>query len=454
MSESDGYPILTVGLEERAAAVLEENLAGAKFTRINSVGDFESAFEKWGDGMFAAIFCGPAVSALNGSELGQVLLNQCPATPKYFVTLDNTNFAARDLVKNGFNAVFLLPIDQATLKKTLVEQVVAGAKARSFRPIRIFDLEPGTILEFDTYVFLPLNGKYVKFTSANEALDPTKLIKLDEHQINSIFVDHKDMQKFYQYAGKKLREIGDGAMSNTERQEKLREAVRGIFSDIFDIGIKADFDQGKAMVDHATMIISNYITKGAAGDWYKRLIAAIGDTGDTYDHATNVSTFAALFAIGLGHKAPEDLAMAGLFHDLGMTTLPDVISEKPEAELTEVEKTLYYAHPEKSLNLVKNKRIILSPEVERAIAQHHEKFSGRGYPKQLPGSRIAVEAQILSFADQFDYLTRVSSGRARMTPVQAWEEIKRTGSIDPALITRFRQLLNPVQTPSTAAPPA
>lgn len=454
MSETTSIPILMIGLEERAAAFVESHLPGANVTRIVSVEGFEAAFESWGDGMFAAIFSGPAILAVKGVELGQVLLNQCPATPKFFVTFDSTNFAARDLVKNGFSDVFLLPIDQVILKTTLTERVLSTGKERSFRPVRIFDLAPGTVLEFDTYVFLPLNNKYVKFTSANEALDPTKFAKLGERNFSSVFVDHKDMEKFYAYAGNQLRALqaGDGVMSNTERQERLRGAIRELFSDIFDVGVKADFDQGRAMIENAMKIISSYITKGASAQWYLRLLSAMGETdNDTYNHATNVSTFAALFAIGLGHKAPEDLAMAGLFHDIGMTTLPDVIAEKPEDELTDMEKILYYGHPEKSVNLIKGKRLIVTVEVERAILQHHEQFSGRGYPKQLPGARISTEAQILSFADQFDELTRIVHGKTRPTPLQAWEQIKQTGSIDPEILTNLRRLLVPDGTVEVAA---
>ena len=73
---------------------------------------------------------------------------------------------------------------------------------------------------------------------------------------------------------------------------------------------------------------------------------------------------------------------------------------------------------------------------------HHESWHGRGWPKRLAGPRIAEDAQILSFADQFDYLTRFEEGRPRMGPLQALEEIRRSGTINPDLINQLRRILD------------
>lgn len=447
MGSGSDIPLLLIGLEDRVEGIISGLVPAAKLTRIASSADFEGGFETWGDGMFAAIFCGASLSGVNGIEMAQVLQNQCPATPKVFVTLDAMSFTARELTKNGFNEVFFLPLDNLVLKKFLLEQVVAGSAERTFRPVRIFDIAPGTVLEFDTYVFLPLNNKYVRLSAANQAIDQEKLDKLNAHHVSSIFVDQKDMAKFYAYAGSRLRDPGSGALSATERQERLRESVRSIFSFIFDASIKSDFNEAKSAMETVGKIISNYITRSTTSDWYDRFLTAFGETGDTYTHIANVSTLAALFAIGLGHKAPEDLALAGLFHDLGMTTIPEEIREKSLGDMTEEEKALYFQHPEKSLALVKGKRMVLTETVEKAILQHHEEYSGKGFPRQLPAGRISPEAQILSFADQFDYWTLTEAGKKRLTPLEAWQRIKESGSISPELLSQIQRLLQR-ETPS------
>ncbi len=91
--------------------------------------------------------------------------------------------------------------------------------------------------------------------------------------------------------------------------------------------------------------------------------------------------------------------------------------------------------------MIKTKRIIIPEAVEKAILQHHERFTGKGWPKKISGNRISEDAQILSFADQFDYLTRFEPGKPRLGPIQALERIRANGSINPDVISQIRRLL-------------
>ncbi len=452
--EPENSGVLLIGLEQRAAEAVEQILEGIKITHIREAAEVTVESSKWNDSAFAAIFCGPTLKSISNIELGQMLQNQCPGVPKFFVTLDNTTFEVRNLIKSGFTDVFLLPVDNLVLRRAVAEHTARKAKNRIYRTVRIFDLEPGTRLEFDTYLFLPLNRKYVRFTSANQELDSVRHAKLTQHKVNSVFVDVQDMQKFYHYAAQKLRDPGQASLTATERQERLQAFVRTMFSDIFDPTLQGDEEGAKAMMDQCRRIISTYITEGASGAWYTRLCSALGATGDAYGHASNTSTFAALFAMGVGHPNPENLAMAGLFHDLGLTTLPEAILEKTPGQMTGEEKHLYFMHAERSLSLVKSKRFALTEEVEKSVLQHHETYIGDGYPNQLKGEDICQGAQIVSFADQFDELTCLQEGQPRRSPLQALVEIKKNGSIEPGLLDRLRQLLiqdNEIETEISAA---
>ncbi len=434
--------VLTMGLDARATTAFEADCPGAEFVRITTGDDFMAQYEAWADDLFSAIICGSALEGMSSLEAAQVLLNQCPNTIKFYVTSDTANYEPRNLLKNGFSQCFIVPMDANSLKRAVNEKILSNAKKlRSYRSVRLLDLDAGSELGFDTFVFLPLNKKYVRYTGADQKIDGAKLEKLQAKQMSQVFVDHKDMAKFYQYSANRMHSLGEGGASSTEKQEKLRDCVRGLFNDIFDVSLKADFDAGKEMLSQTEGIISNYITKGATSNWYKKLLAAVGESQDTYDHSSNVATFAALFAIGIGHPNPEDLAMAGMFHDVGIAALPPEIQEKSEADLNEAEKLIFFTHAEKSANAIKSKRLILSDKVEKAILQHHEKFNGKGFPKGLAGNRLSDETQILSFADQFDELTRVEEGKKRVLPLEAFETIKRSGSINPDILSKIKKLL-------------
>ncbi len=113
--------------------------------------------------------------------------------------------------------------------------------------------------------------------------------------------------------------------------------------------------------------------------------------------------------------------MAGLFHDLGVSQLPHDLQAKDPYEMNDDERAVYYSHPERSIAMIKNKRIIIPETVEKAILMHHEYWNGMGWPKRLVGARISEEAQIVLFADQFDYYTRFREGHSRLTPLEAFE---------------------------------
>lgn len=442
-ADDSSYSILCVGLDETSEQSVRSVCSGCQYTVISNAEDFEKHFESWVDGMFNGIFAGPN-AGISGVELAQVLQNQCPETYSAYVAHQPENWEPRLLIKNGFKQCFQLPMDLPLLKEAVLTKVMVGPKAkRVFKGVRIFDIGVGDQLEFETYAYLPLNKKHVKLSAKGEGISEKKLGKLQSNNVGQVYVDSREMTVFYNYAASKLRKLGqDASLSDTEREAKLKEAVHTIFQDIFDSSIKGDFEQGKAMISQVEGIISNYITKGGTSNWYKRLLATLGDGAkDTYSHSSAVSTYAALFAIGIGHPAPEDLAMAGLFHDIGLSELPVELHGKPDWEIPAEQKELYYSHPERSCNRVKQKRIVLPPAVEKAIMQHHEKFNGRGGPKQLPAARLSDEAMILSFADQFDYWTRIEEGKKRYTPLQAFEEIKRSGSINPDILAKIKGLL-------------
>ena len=435
---------LNIGLDAGSEQFVRQTCPGGTFVAISKLVEFEMAFETWQDGQFLAIFCGNSIKEISANELAQTVQSQCPNTLRLYVTTQLEGFEPKLLLKNGFTKAFCLPQDASVMKRT-VENVTANATGqRALRSIKIVDIDPSAELDFDTYVHLPMNNKYVRFSSANQPIKETKMGKLSSTQSRSLYVDQKDLKKFYSYSANRLQQLtqSSDAVSETERQEKLEEQVRGLFSNVFDQSIAADFDKGKETMEMCQGIISSFITKGASSDWYAKLLASIGEESDTYSHASQISTFAALFAIGLGHPHPEDLAMAGMFHDLGLIGMPAEVLSKSEGQRTPAEQALFETHPEKSLDHLKNKRIVVPPDVQKAILQHHEKFSGKGFPKGMPGGRICLEAQILSYADQFDYWTRLEAGKRRLSPADAHAEIKKTHSIDPELLSKLGRVLS------------
>ena len=299
---------------------------------------------------------------------------------------------------------------------------------REFKSVKIIDIQPDTRLAFDTYVFLPTNNKYVIFSRASEALKVELFERLRANKVSSIFVPLDQMPKFYEYTTTVLKNLrtSDSEISETERQQRLYEAVRNLLSDaIRDSQKNGEYSEVKDLFADCSKIVETYILSTSSKSIYHRILAIIGEYPDNYSHSANTSTFAALFSMGLNLGNPEYLAVAGLLHDLGLASVPIEIQKKQEKDRTPAEQEIYQRHVSATLDMIKAQKLILPDLVLKAILQHHERLNATGYPSGLPGAKVSSESQILSIADRFDELTCLEAGKARLTPKEAIEFLSK-----------------------------
>ena len=130
-----------------------------------------------------------------------------------------------------------------------------------------------------------------------------------------------------------------------------------------------------------------------------RLSVARDTASALYQHSLQAA-FAAL-AIGTRARFSEHdlqvLAMAALLHDIGMMHADPTLYEA-DKPLDVVARRNLYAHP-LSGQLIAQREPSLSPAVAMAIAQHHERLDGTGYPRGLAGDAIGKFARVLMLVE-------------------------------------------------------
>ena len=100
--------------------------------------------------------------------------------------------------------------------------------------------------------------------------------------------------------------------------------------------------------------------------------------------------------MGLPQEKIDGLRMAGSIHDIGKLSIPAEILSKP-TKLSEIEFLLIKEHARKGYEMLKN---VESPwPLAEIVYQHHERMDGSGYPRNLKGDEILIEARILAVAD-------------------------------------------------------
>ncbi|KJR41356.1 metal dependent phosphohydrolase [Candidatus Magnetoovum chiemensis] len=141
----------------------------------------------------------------------------------------------------------------------------------------------------------------------------------------------------------------------------------------------------------------------------------------TYTHSVNTCIYSVGTALTMGITKKEDLLVIGLgniLHDIGKSTIPAEIINKPTEKMTLLEISIYQQHVYEGVNLIKlYKRI---PDgVMYPILEHHEKLSGKGYPNGLRGSQIHQCGKIASIVNLYDTLTTSRPYFKSMSPFEA-----------------------------------
>ncbi len=162
----------------------------------------------------------------------------------------------------------------------------------------------------------------------------------------------------------------------------------------------------------------------------------------TAGHSIRVAKYAYLIGkeLGLNKKELDDLKFAALFHDIGKIAIPEDILNKT-TELTENEFEIIKKHPKIGADLVKN--IDYLKDSVPGIIEHHERYDGTGYPKELKEKEISLQGRIIAVADAFDAVT---SNRVYRYPIKRIDAIAMiiAGSysrFDPEIVEIFVEII-------------
>ncbi len=161
----------------------------------------------------------------------------------------------------------------------------------------------------------------------------------------------------------------------------------------------------------------------------------------TRGHSLQVAKLASAIAeaIGFTGRDLELVKFAGLLHDVGKIAVPECILQKPSF-LTSDEWKVIQLHPKQSATIIDPIKGLR--QIRDWVLYHHERWDGRGYPKNIRGDRIPIQSRILSVCDTFSAMTEDRPYRKRLSDEEARTEIRKvSGSqLDPKIANIFLDL--------------
>ena len=143
----------------------------------------------------------------------------------------------------------------------------------------------------------------------------------------------------------------------------------------------------------------------------------------------------------------RNVVMAAPMHDLGKIKIPDSILNKP-GKLTSEEYEVMKKHAVYGADFIQKSMKNVDDDTYLSVAvniakYHHERYDGTGYPENLKGEQIPLEARIMALADVYDALVSKRPYKEAYSKEKAMEIIKEGigTQFDPELAPIFLEIV-------------
>lgn len=164
---------------------------------------------------------------------------------------------------------------------------------------------------------------------------------------------------------------------------------------------------------------------------------------ELYEHSRRVELYVRKIAEQFGYALDgiENLALAGMFHDLGKLALRDHILYK-EGPLDSEAFDKMKEHVIWGAEIIRELGFI--DKVADIVLEHHEKLDGSGYPYGKKDHEICHEAKILAIADMYDALVTERVYHQALTKEEAIALLRTDADtkIDGNILDVFEAILN------------
>jgi response regulator RpfG family c-di-GMP phosphodiesterase len=198
----------------------------------------------------------------------------------------------------------------------------------------------------------------------------------------------------------------------------------------------------KLYINNIATHIDNVVLTREIVNTQKEIIMTLGElvetrSKETANHVARVAELCYLLAqkYGINKEDAELLRMAVPMHDAGKIGIPEVILNKSGA-LTKAELLLVQTHSQTGFDILNKSEKEIMKTAALIALQHHEKWDGTGYPKNLSGKDIHIFGRIAAVADVFDALShkRCYKGKWRTDRIISLFKSESGKHFDPKLV--------------------
>ncbi|MEA4849514.1 MAG: HD-GYP domain-containing protein [Clostridiaceae bacterium] len=290
-------------------------------------------------------------------------------------------------------------------------------------------LKPGMAVYEDVY-----NPIGVLILNKDTILDRWQIEKIYANNVDKVRVKLTEDDRLYAVQEEEIASIYD-LRKIRNFKEKYTAKVDEVTHIIKEIGRGAAVDV-QAVNQISRHIIKEFSTVSEVIN-YLHLARPLDDY--TYSHSLNVSLMSIIIAkwLKLSDKETDEIATAGLLHDIGKTKISEKLLLKP-GRLTNSEYEEIKKHTILGYMMMDNIKDA-TENIKYSVLMHHEKIDGSGYPIGASDENIPLFSKIIAIADIYDAMTSNRSYRNRMCPFEVIKnfEMQTFGKLDTRVLTVF-----------------
>jgi putative nucleotidyltransferase with HDIG domain len=267
----------------------------------------------------------------------------------------------------------------------------------------------------------------VRYRKKGEKLSAADFNKLLYSHVKVVFVDEHDRTAFKEWVAQNaaadveksagLPAPGKDAAKIVLATTEQRRAAMDLFSS------PSDDQQVIAAVEASKKVVGSFLSSPYA---VNHILTLQHYSKGVADHSMNVSVLSVFLGMRMGYSHQptlENLALGGLFHDVGKVAAeakPDIMNVHGDDEAA------VQRHPMLGTKYLDKFREIPN-EVRMIVGQHHEYLNGTGYHLGLKGMAIYDLARVVTIANVYDNL--ISNSLAPMLKERARDAVERLESL-------------------------
>lgn len=219
-----------------------------------------------------------------------------------------------------------------------------------------------------------------------------------------------------------------------EAHDKVQVVVQEVIADLSN-NKALDLDR---VGDAVGWMVESVVRNPDGMIWLARLKSA---DAYAYDHGLNSAIYLIAFGrhLGLPEDQLEIIGTVGLMQDVGKLKLPKTLLDKRD-KLTAAELKIFQGHVNSSLDILRTSKDA-TEKLLSAVAEHHERYDGSGYPKGLRGDQISMLGSMAGLVDSYTAMISARPYAQPMSVQQALHDLyaSRNQTFKAELVEEFIQ---------------